>query len=379
MRKYSQADEEGIRTWSHVLRWTRSGLLDESSKQRIESDLGIKLRRTNLFLRAVLFVFTFMIVAASTALIGIILDIEDRFPATILCLVSAIGCLAATEYLISRFRLYRFGVEEAFAISSALFVTVAAVIIKDTNAETVALTVGGAAALGIYLRFNYLYAAAAAMICAAALPFQFGLATVMGRSLAAAILLSFFLAARSGRLRHGDDFPGDDYGILQAFALAGAYVSLNLQLIETAMPGTFYWITYVLIWIFPVMALRFALREKDRPLLDVSLGMALVTLITNKPYLGLARRPWDPIVFGVFLVVIAIAIRRWLAKSPNRERYGYTHVRLLSSDRQAMELLGTASAALQPGMPVSEPAASVPAGPKFGGGRSGGAGASGSF
>ena len=377
--KYSRTDEEKLRTWDLVREWTRSGLLSPSSEAAIEADLRTDLRRTNPFLRAVLFVFTCLIVAASIALVAIQLDIDDKFPAALLCFVSAATCFALAEYLISRFRLYRFGAEEALAAGSALLLTVAAVIINDQDAEITGLIVGTAAALGIYLRFGYLYAALASLICAAALPFQFDLAPAMERSIAAAVFLLVFFVARSGRLSCGDDFPGDDYGVIQAAAVAGAYLALNLQLFDTAPAGAFYWVTYAIIWIIPIVGLRTALRERDRPLQDVSLGMALVTLVTNKPYLGLVRKPWDPILFGIFLVAVAVMIRRWLSKAPGGQRYGFTHLRIFHPDRRAVDVVGTASAALQPDMPASTSAVPTTTEPEFGGGRSGGAGASGSF
>ena len=63
--------------------------------------------------------------------------------------------------------------------------------------------------------------------------------------------------------------------------------------------GMFYWFTYVVTWVLPLVGLRLGVREKDRALMDVSLVMALVTLLTNKPYLGWPRQTWDPIVLGV--------------------------------------------------------------------------------
>ena len=44
-------------------------------------------------------------------------------------------------------------------------------------------------------------------------------------------------------------------------------------------------------WILPIAGLGMGLRDRDRDLIDVSLVLMLVTLITNKPYLGWARSP----------------------------------------------------------------------------------------
>jgi hypothetical protein len=104
----------------------------------------------------------------------------------------------------------------------------------------------------------------------------------------------------------------------------------------------------------------------------------LATVLTNKSYLGLVQQPWDPIVFGVVVSVTAILIKRWLAKSPDQERYGFTAQRLLTADKRFLTIVGTAAAALQSSAGVATPVA-APSKPEFQGGRSGGAGASGSF
>ena len=114
------------------------------------------------------------------------------------------------------------------------------------------------------------------------------------------------------------------------------------------------------------------LRDRDRDLIDVSLVLVLVTLITNKPYLGWARNTWDPIVFGTLLIGVAIAARRWLERGPNRERRGFTAQRILDKDRTRRSMLSMVSAALPAPGPAT--AHAEPAPPEFGGGRSGGGG-----
>src|SRR5205823_775608 len=110
--------------------------------------------------------------------------------------------------------------------------------------------------------------------------------------------------------------------------------SLNLQVPFGwhGATGLFYWTTYPAIWILPCVALTFAVREKDRELLDVGIALALATLVTNKPYLGWPRHPWDPVLLGVALIAVAVGVRRWLASGPGAERSGFTASRLLESD-----------------------------------------------
>jgi hypothetical protein len=113
--------------------------------------------------------------------------------------------------------------------------------------------------------------------------------------------------------------------------------------------------------------------------MNVNLLLSLVTLSTNKSYLHQERQPWDPILLGLLLVGVAMIMKRWLAKGPQGQRRGFTAVRLLAGDRRALDVLSTVSVGLQQPHTHPAPGAAKPAAPDFGGGRSGGAGASGSF
>jgi hypothetical protein len=135
--------------------------------------------------------------------------------------------------------------------------------------------------------------------------------------------------------------------------------------------GPFYWFTYAMIWALPLAGLSLAIRGRDRALLAVSIAMMLVTLLTNKAYLGWPRHEWDPMVLGAFLMAAAIIVRRWLSAGANGQRAGFTSSRILSRQTGALTLVETAAVAFRPdagSFPKSE-------GFEGGGGRSGGGGA----
>src|ERR1051325_11044640 len=94
----------------------------------------------------------------------------------------------------------------------------------------------------------------------------------------------------------------------------------------------------------------------------------------NKPYLGVAQKPWDPILFGVMLIVVSLGLRRWITSGANGSRKGFVAHRLLESEKARVSRAGTASVSA-PG--AAPPPAKSPPPPSSGGGRSGGAGASG--
>jgi hypothetical protein len=238
------------------------------------------------------------------------------------------------------------------------------------------LLIVAAGGLALYRRFGFVYAAAGGMACAAAIPFQLHLSSTIRHVLAAATFASVFAIARSKRLEYQDNYPGDEYGVLQAAAWAGLYITLNLQLTWTTIPGFFYWFTYVMTWVLPIVGLYLGIRDKDRELMDISLATALVTLLTNQGYLGWPRHEWDPILLGIFLMVVALSVRHWLSLGSGGQRRGFTPKRVLDKDNDALTLLRLASVTMQPNDPVTRP---DPVKSDFDGGRSGGGGASSSY
>ena len=110
----------------------------------------------------------------------------------------------------------------------------------------------------------------------------------------------------------------------------------------------------------------------------VGAAAAILTFISNKPYLGWQRRTWDPMLLGILLTGVALLIRRWLARGPNGIRRGFTAARLSEKDKQWMNAGTIAFGVLSPQPITPNPQPSSPEA-HFGGGDSGGAGASSDF
>lgn len=346
------------------------------------ADLETGLRRTNVFLRATLFAFGLLIAVAAALFVAVLFDFRNS-TVWIVATLSAVACLAAAMFLVRRYRFYRFGVEEACASAGILFAGLAA-------GQFIDLYVGGDAGIGlglvaaavtafmVFLRFGYVYAAVIGMGCAALAPFPLLESDVAARLVGVAILALIFVAGRLRRSDAGDEFPGDSYAIVEAAAWGGIYFLLNLKasswLAQPDDSGTFYWITYALIWMDPIAGLWIAVRERHRWLLDLNIVQAIVTMMSNKAYLGAERQPWDPIAFGILLVAVALGLRRWLSSGEGGARNGVVAFRILASERERLAAAGSLSA-MQPSLhPHHGPEEPKPA---FGGGRSGGAGATG--
>jgi len=383
IRRYSAEEEQRILVVGHVHDWTRAGLLTAEQTGSIEGRLATGLRRTNVFLRAVLGVFTALIVAAATGLVFVWFRITGAAPSALTFAAAAIVCAVSAEYLIGAFRLYRHGIEEALAAAAAALLGLSALAWTESYglpaSRLAPLTVAALASVAVYRRFGFVYAGVAAMVLAAMALSELRLEETTRRLVVALAFAAMFAAARVACLRHDDDVRAGEYASLQAAAYVGTYLTVNVRLFDVfgafawgTVARWFYWGSYAAVWLIPAAGLYIAVRDRDRILLNVSGIAALVTFTTNKPYLGLSRESWDPILLGVLLVVVATTVRRWLARGPGGQRGGFTAEKILERDRDWLRTLATASVAWPQDGGAARPAESPPS--QFEGGRSGGAG-----
>src|SRR5262245_51644163 len=107
MMIYPRDDERAIRQQRMVEDWTRSGLLQPEQREQIIPELQVDLRRTNRFLRITLFIFGYLIVNSVVGLFAVFLDVREA--ATVLSFVAAGGFFALAQWMITSYRLYRFG------------------------------------------------------------------------------------------------------------------------------------------------------------------------------------------------------------------------------------------------------------------------------
>lgn len=379
MSLYSRDEERAIRAKRQVDDWTQSGLLLPEQRDRILPSLQVDLRRTNTVLRITLLLFSLLIVNAIAGLGVIFLEsLMSLRTLSWFALANAIVLFLAAETLVRRYRLYHFGIEEGVAMAAALSFSVALAQFPDSFSTMLGFAGATIAAVAIFLRFGYAYAAIAATVFAPMVVFDYEQSDTFRRLVAFGLLFTVFFMARERREDHDPEFPSDIHALIQAVAWAGMYVIANLKVSSLlSVPDGYdavYWATYVVIWVMPFAGLLMAIRDRHRALLDVNIVLAIVTMMTNKPYLGAEQKPWDPILFGVLLIAIVVGVRRWLSSGPAGSRDGYIAERILASERDRLALAGTATV-LAPGAPPANP--DEP--PSFGGGESGGGGAFGKF
>jgi hypothetical protein len=398
VRIYTESSEETLRARNLLTQWTADGSLSKEQYQRLEQDTVSGLRITNIFLRLVLFFFTMIAVAAAVALFFIIfLARPSQQTIGIILLIFAGVSYTAAEVAVSQARLYRHGIEEALVVCSVAFLCVGLDLFffsgiprSPREIQCVVPAVGALASLWIWYRFNLWYAFPAAMIFALFLPGYWTSSHSAQHALIAVLYAAGLIFVAPIRSRHQFDYLEDAYSLSEAFLWLGIYLILNLKISALSLPSQwwshtrpvsefakpFYWTTWVLIWCLPPLILARGVRRKDRLIIAVGAITTVLTLLTNKPYLGWQRHTWDPILLGIALTGVALFLRRWLALGPGGVRHGFTAARLSGKDKHAMSV---GSAVL--GLTTPQSITPQPTNPdfRFGGGGSGGGGASGDF
>ena len=393
MRAYSASSEEALHARNLLKDWAGEGFLTEAQYQRMEQETACELRRTNIFLRLVLFLFTLIIVGAAAALFFVVfLSPSARQSTGVFLLIFAAVAYGAAEFAVAQARLYRYGIEEALAACSIGFLCVGMQAALSSKTEFLVPAAGIIASLWIWHRFGLPYAVLAVMIFVIWLSGDWTSSPSAQHVIVGVFYATGLIAVAAVRSRHRLNFLDQGYSIIEALLWLGIYLAINLHLSSvdllrqwwigpqatTEFPRTFYWATWVLIWCLPPAILARGLRLKDRWVIAVGAIAAILTLATNKPYLGWQRHTWDPMLLGALLIGVALLIRRWLASAPDGVRNGFTARRLSGKDKRWMNIGSTAFGLALPHSVTPGPQTASPE-VRFGGGDSGGGGATSDF
>ncbi len=403
MRLYTASSEETLRASKLLKDWAGEDYLSKEQYEHLKQETVSELRTTNIFLRLVLFLFTLIIVAAATALFleGLRSHPSEQ-TAGIFLLIFAVAAYAVAEVAVSQARLYRYGIEEALAACSVAFLCVGMqfalfsghpLLPASDTAHSLVPAAGAAFSLWIWYRFGLWYAFAAAMVFAVFIPGYWTSSRAPQHMIVVAFYVVALIVVTALRARHRYDYLEGTYSLAEAFLWLGIYLAINLKLSPLDLPGqwwgsstyaasefprTFYWTTWVLIWCLPPVILARGVRLKDRFVIAVGTIAAILTFVSNKPYLGWQRNTWDPMLLGILLIGVVLFLRRWLVQGPDGVRHGFTAARLSGEDKRWMNVGSAALGLVSPQAVTPEPQPSSPDF-HFGGGASGGGGAGGDF
>jgi hypothetical protein len=337
-----------------------------------------------------------MTVAAAALFFVVFLSRPAEQTTGIFVLIFAAISYAAAEFAVSRARLYRYGIEEALAVCSVGFLCVgmqgALYSARPAGVGMLVPAAGAIASLWIWHRFGLPYAFLAAMIFVLWLPGYGTSSHAAQHAIAAAFYAAGLITVAAVRSRYRFTYLNEGYSIVEALLWLGIYLAINLQLSSVDLLGqwwggsratnefsrTFYWATWALSWCLPPAVLARGLRRKDRFVIAAGGIAAILTMVTNKPYLGWQRHTWDPMLLGALLIGVALFIRRRLAGGPGGIRRGFTAQRLSGKDKQWMSAGSAALGLLSPHSITPGPQTDSPD-VHFGGGDSAGGGAGSDF
>ena len=398
MRIYSASSEETLRTRTLLKDWVGQGFLTRAQYEVLEKENVSELRTTNIYLRLVFFLFTLIIVGATVGLFFVASRPSEQTAGVFLMIFAAV-CYAAAEGAVSQARLYRYGIEEALAACAVGFLCGGMQLAffeggsyPPDAVQCLLPAAGAVVSLWIWRRFGLPYFFLAAMVFVIFLPGYWTSSVQAQHLIVAAFYATGLAVVAAVRSRHRFDYLDDSYSLVEALLWLGIYLAVNLQLSSLTLstrwwggaraasefPKPFYWGTWVLIWCLPPFVLARGIRQKDRFVIAVGAIVAVLTLATNKPYLGWPRHTWDPMVLGILLTGVAVFLRRWLALGPGGIRHGFTAARLSGKDKQWVSIGATVLGPLTPHSVTPNPQPSNPDF-RFGGGQSGGGGASSDF
>jgi hypothetical protein len=393
---YTADQEEKIYIRREARTWARSGLITSEQLGISDSRTETGLSQTNVFFRILFFLFTNTCVHTVIGFyvwnVGLRNEGSIAWPA----LAFGFAMVGLAEYLVRSKSFYRYGIEEALALAgmalvcSSIVIFISMLKVEPRFLITTGAILASACAFWLCLRFGFLYAAVLSVAFACVVPLQLSLPHESERAILAMLLALILLTSIRAESFESSDFKRKRSATLQACLLAGIYLAVNLRLPElgkaywahagmsyrpfAGFPPLFYWMTYGFTFLIPALGLYHGLKSRKRTVINVSLIAALLTLATNKDYLGFRHYAWDPAILGVTMVISAIVIMRWLANGREEARSGYTAQNLLKPENHGINLTDIGAAVLPGAIHANLPQAS-PDKP-FNGGQSGGGGAS---
>jgi len=374
--------------------WRRTGLIDEAARAAIERAYPDDRRRLGPVFRDLAFLFTVFAIVSAFAFVMLVVK-PSAAAAAILALILGAALWLATEGLKGALRLADAGIESATAWAGAVFLAGAIAYlvgevlrIRDpAGTRLIALSALVLFALTA-LRWGSTVGAALATYGLGLLLVLFPLTRL---TWIVAALLLVPLALRGSESARLIPSRRRSCAAVLALALIGLYVALHIgswdgQILERGMlsfqrdawatplrlPRAFFKLTTALI---PMALLAHAIVTRRRLLLAIGLALGVASLITLRFYVHIAPLWVVLVAAGAGLIALALGLRGWLERGPERERGGWT-ARSLAGDTARGRAVEAAIAIV-----VATPSANAPEAPRFegGSGRSGGGGASADF
>lgn len=374
-----RAAEERLYELERARAWARSGLITKDQLAKVEAGGPPPPALAGWAIRLLLFGLTALALVGAALFFG--WDVHERDTRAMILLVEGVVAWGLAELLVAKFRLHRFGAEEALFLAGPLLagIAVAELVRHGASGERLGAAFAAILYAMAYMRTRHPAAAVAGAFAAAAWASSFNPTREM-RHLVLAMPFAALALASEAR-QDVPEWERDRWHAVSAVFALLCPLALNEKLSVlryrydwNPVPHTqFYWLGYILVWLIPVVTLALAIRSRRRPLLWAGAVGLLVAIGTNKPYFGIERQPWDPAVLGAVLLALAM----WLDRALRGAKDGWTSEELVVGRDGGL----SAAALLAAGAHAAPQVHAAPQQDAFkgGGGSSGGAGAGSSF
>jgi hypothetical protein len=400
MSLYTADQQEAVYIRGQARLWQRSGLISAEQAGHMLRSADPRLKQTNIFFRLIFFIFTYLGAAAVLGLAFLMFGTANKTLLGIFLILFAVIAYGLAEYYVRKNSLYRYGIEEALSlVAMGMFCSGTAMVIPHSGtsaARVIVCLTAAACAFAVYHRLGFLYAAfigigALCLSVFAALPH---LSPDMLRLVLALALSACLVICTLAEKKLDRDFQLERNEIIQASIWAAMYFMINLRVGDIylyAFSGggaaahginygrtipAVYWASYALTYLIPAAMLYLGIKRRRRFILDAALILFVVTLMTNKSYLGMERYVWDPALLGIAMIGVSYFTSRWLAKGADGMRSGFTGRNILKPETHGIDL-ASLGAAIIPATIDAAPANSEEK--PFAGGSSGGGGADAAF
>ena len=229
MRAYSASAEEAVDARNLLKDWLAESFITQAQYARMEPDTACELRRTNIFLRDRPVPLHPDHRSRRRLLFSVLSPRPSQQTAGIFLLIFAALSYAAAEFAVSRFHLYRYGIEEALAVCSVAFLCAGLLALLSSSTEFLAPAAGILVSLWIWHRFGLPYAFLAAMIFVVWLSPYWTSSHPAQHVIVAVFYATGLIAVIAARPR--------DHSIAEALLWLGLYLAINLQLSSVDLLG----------------------------------------------------------------------------------------------------------------------------------------------
>ena len=386
MRAFPPDLEQRAYDHARVRDWRAWGLLAADREAEAAAKAGEAPSHAAWPLRVLLFGFGALVAAAFAAIM--LKDTSDRWVAAFTAFVLAALFVGAAEAIIRQLAVRRFGAEEALVAGACLLFAYGVERLLAAPARwhfsQAAFSFGLAAASAVaFARYGYRLCGLAALVAAGFMLGSCDWGERVTRVLLALLyggLLAALMAAPEEPRRESDRLEIGRFFLALSVPLC---LNVRLERVFSAYAGSpatspFELATFAAIFLLPLAWLYWGARAASRPLIWAGTIGLVLAQCSVKPYLGLARHVWDPILLGVELVASALLLKRWLDAGPGGRRGAFSSEALRSPEPGGA--LGFLAAAAAGAVAAQHPPpAPAPDRVKGGGGTFGGGGASGGF